>query len=72
MGDTNWQYDNDETEMKKYLQNGLHFKQLVNEPTHDQGHILDHIYINDQFKSWNTESVYYSDHDIIQLQIPKL
>ena len=31
MGDTNWQYDNDETEMKKYLQNGLHFKQLVNE-----------------------------------------
>ena len=29
MGDMNWQYDCEETEMKKYLEKGLHFKQLV-------------------------------------------
>ena len=76
LGDMNWQFDCETSEMKTYLENTLDFKQIINVPTHDQGHTIDHIYINkkliEEGATFGTEPVYYSDHDIIQLKIPKL
>ena len=76
LGDVNWQYDTETTAMGKYLQNVLKFSQLVNDPTHDSGHILDHIYVNEKLwlenPTFAQTAVNYSDHDIIQLKIPVL
>ena len=76
LGDMNWHYNSENTEMKKYLEETLQFKQIINVATHDQGHTLDHIYINKTLAkedtSFGTEPVYYSDHDIVQLKIPKI
>ena len=76
LGDMNWQYDCENTEMKRHLEHTLQFKQLINVPTHDQGHTIDQIYINKKLiedgATFDTEPVYYSDHDIIQLKISKL
>ena len=76
LGDMNWQYDCENPEMKKYLEQTLDFKQIINVPTHDQGYTIDHIYINEKLveekATFTTEAVYYSDHDIIQLKVPKL
>ena len=42
------------------------FQQLVNEPTHIEGNILDHAYVHDKRKineySMVLHSKYYSDH----------
>ena len=73
LGDMNWQYDCETSEMKTYLEKTLRFKQIINVPTHDQGHTIDHIYINkkliEEDATFSTNPVYYSDHDIIQLKI---
>ena len=51
------------------------FQQLLKEPTCDTGSLIDHIYINDAMKaqdvSTEINAAYYSDHDIISLNIPK-
>ena len=51
------------------------FQQLINEPTCETGSIIDHIYVNRAMKakdvSTNIDAVYYSDHDIVSLYIPK-
>ena len=74
LGDMNWQYDCETSDMKTYLEQILDFKQIINVPTHDQGHTLDHIYVNkkliEEKPTFGTEPVYYSDHDIIQLKVP--
>ena len=76
LGDMNWHYETGTTRMGNYLLNVLKFRQLVDEPTHDSGHILDHIYINEKLWQENPTitqiSVNYSDHDLIQLKIPLL
>ena len=73
LGDMNWQYNCETHEMKTYLEQTLGFKQIIDVPTHDQGHTIDHIYINkkliEEKAAYNTEPVYYSDHDIIQLKV---
>ena len=49
------------------------FKQLVQNPTHIQGGIIDHCYISNTFPmdslSVSQKSVYYTDHDIIKVTI---
>ena len=50
----------------------LGFQQLVHEPTHDYGHILDHVYIRLSCVSSETSqaevvNTYYSDHDLTVL-----
>ena len=51
------------------------FHQLIKEPTHHDGNIIDHIYVNDamlaQTFTTNIDAAYYSDHDIISLYIKK-
>ena len=51
------------------------FVELMKESTCDTGSWIDHIYINEPLRLLDTsvqrESVYFSDHDIITLYIPK-
>ena len=51
------------------------FSQLINEPTCSTGSVLDHIYVNDLMSKKGTfsklETVYFSDHDVISLYVPK-
>ena len=66
IGDFNFCYnDNSSNLMGKYLSQH-DFKQLVTEPTHIEGNILDHAYVHDT-REINTysmvlQSKYYSDH----------
>ena len=50
------------------------FKQMINEPTHIYGRIIDHAYILDPNKSTDLiierYSPYYSDHDGLCIIIP--
>ena len=51
------------------------FEQKIKEPTCQTGSLIDHIYVNDAMKTkeifTEINAVYYSDHDIISLYIPK-
>ena len=55
--------------------NSFGFEQLIKNATCDTGSTLDHIYVNEAMKlkgiTTETEAAYYSDHDIITLNIPK-
>ena len=59
--------------MKKMY--SLGFEQLIKNVTCDTGSTLDHIYVNDAMKlkgiTTEIDAAYYSDHDIISLNIPK-
>ena len=73
MGDVNWNYLED-NKMKGYMQKkGFH--QLIDRTTCDSGSLLDHLYVNESMTSLNVFSmqspVYYSDHDVLSLCIPK-
>ena len=74
LGDLNWNYlESFSNPMKEYLLS-KDFKQLVNEPTHDAGNLIDHAYVNQELLKLNvTLSKYcieYSDHDILQIKFP--
>ena len=44
----------------------LGFVQLIDKPTHIEGHILDHMYVRDvDIAGWQLHHPYYSDHDAI-------
>ena len=51
------------------------FTQLVNEPTHIRGRLIDHVYWLDKTRNYDVEverySAYYSDHDGICICISK-
>ena len=76
MGDMNWHWSEDcNHPMKDYLERkGL--QQLVRGATHDQGHCLDQIHVNKDLMNLKplveTQSAYYSDHDIICICFPDL
>ena len=74
MGDMNI-----DSEKKSVLHNYLTakgFTQEIKMPTCDTGSTLDHLYVNKEMKSLSFKikqnPVYYSDHDIIGLQIKNL
>ena len=61
---------------KNFLLRGLenwNFKQLIQDPTHVQGGVIDHCYISNDVPicsiSLYQKSVYYTDHDIIEVTI---
>ena len=73
MGDFNINYEKEDkfiTAMEK-----IGFTQMIQESTCDTGSIIDHIHINNAMKSLevNTEKdcAYYTDHDIITINIRK-
>ena len=73
MGDFNINYKKEDKFIKSLEKMG--FSQLIEESTCDTGSIIDHIYINDAMKlldiNIQKDSAYYSDHDIITINIPK-
>lgn len=79
IGDMNWHFAKENKlkkfTLKKFLTCKCKFIQLITSPTHEEGSILDHIYINEKLSAKDTfvetEPVYYSDHDIISLYIKK-
>ena len=74
IGDVNIDYiDDEDHEMIQFLK-GHGFTQLIQKPTHVQGGLIDHIYVNKVLSQRNPftsqRSVTYSDHDKIVLHIP--
>ena len=40
--------------------------EIIDKPTHKDGHILDHLYLRDiDIAEWKFHHPYYSDHDAI-------
>ena len=74
MGDMNIDYLDQKHPLKDYLA-GKNFVQLVKKPTHERGNLLDHVYVNPKLLITEPivtqRSVYFSDHDVIVLQIPQ-
>ena len=75
MGDMNFDYLKKRSKLYDYL-TSKGFTQEIKMPTCDTGSTLDHLYVNKEMKSFSVKikqsTVYYSDHDIIGLQIKKL
>ena len=60
--------------IKAYLEQD--YQMIVQEPTHISGSLIDHVYIHkDLFKRYEitalVQSIYYSDHDAIQMKFKK-
>ena len=72
LGDFNINWINCEASIKEseFLKCG--FIQLVKEPTHNQGGIIDHCYISKNVIPSSVllrqSSVYYTDHDILEVE----
>ena len=73
IGDFNIEYQNEDKLIKSLEKIG--FTQMMQESTCDTGSLIDHIYVNTALKlldiSTQRESAFYSDHDIITINIPK-
>ena len=71
LGDFNEDLMQNKTKMSNYFQQHG-YKQLIHQPTTDQGLLLDHIHFN-QTSTKRTEvcDTYYSDHDSTMLAIRK-
>ena len=58
--------------MKKFMQ-ANNFEQLIKNPTHIGGNIIDHAYVNSQMKELNVQilqkPVPYSDHYALYVKI---
>ena len=54
----------------------LGFYQVINFPTHILGGLIDHCYVSTNVESEsfiiNQKSVYFTDHDVIELKVEKL
>ena len=70
LGDFNWNYLEEDNSLKKFFkETGFH--QLVKNPTHELGGLLDHVYVRgEECKiSLLQKARYYSDHDAVFLKI---
>ena len=71
MGDVNWDWDSNKPMKSYFLKRG--FSQEIDSPTHQDGNILDHLYLSKHFENMTFEvkkqSVHFSDHDLITLYI---
>lgn len=73
MGDVNWHWsDNGKNSMKAYMKSKK-FDQIVKRATHEEGHIIDHVYISPHFQNDSVtleqQSVTFSDHDLMSISI---
>lgn len=72
LGDVNWNYNLKQHSMKNFMFEH-DFCQLIETATHEQGNILDQIWVNSKLQQQgcftSKESVHFSDHDIITLYI---
>ena len=71
IGDFNWNYK-ESFKIKNFLEEN-DFIQAITEPTHEMGHILDHVYLSRTFPRGKVEvacsPAYFSDHDIVSLHL---
>lgn len=67
VGDLNIDYSEDNLIVAQLL--SLGFTQHVSKPTHSEGAILDHCYTNFAVTSVSQQAVYFSDHDVIFLEL---
>ena len=74
IGDTNINYLSEDDNFTKFMKNKK-FVQMIQQPTHESGGLLDQIYINESLSKKNPKcfqkAVYFSDHDAIYLHVPK-
>ena len=72
IGDVNWHFSQLSHPMKKFMQDN-YFEQLIENPTHIGGNIIDHVYVNPQMKDLNVKilqkPVPYSDHYALYVKI---
>ena len=79
LGDFNINYSNKSFENTKFWLEKNGFKQLVNQPTHVENGLIDHVYLNHNHESQCIEAqirhhtVYFSDHDalLVKLKVDK-
>ena len=68
LGDMNFEWQTENNYFTDFMR-ASGYQQLVNEPTHDCGRVIDHIYISPSLNVNNLKmekrSVYFSDHDAI-------
>ena len=75
LGDFNFSYQND-LPISSLMQR-FNYEQLVEEPTHIRGGLIDQVYVSKDFSVFNhlksqVLSVYYSDHDATGLTTDSL
>ena len=76
LGDLNFCYNGKEGKLLRTSLEKLNFSQIIKEPTHIEGHLLDHAYVRNlnsqlKFKS-ELHSKYYTDHKGIAVMIKKV
>ena len=75
IGDLNFCYLEASNATKSYLKENK-FKQLITEPTHIGGHLLDHAYLKDKNEtleySVEVQSKYYTDHKGLAINLKKV
>lgn len=76
MGDMNFHFSEKYNSRKSYLEE-FGFHQVVERVTHDDGHILDQIYVTSNLQHLLKQNVflkplYFSDHDALCIRLPKL
>ena len=75
IGDMNYHYLEDKHALKA-LFTKVGYIQMIDQVTHDEGHILDHIYISSQDvlskQDIYLKPLYFSDHDAICLKMKKI
>ena len=73
MGDFNFCYLDKNSNCTKNLLDRQNFKQLVKEPTHIDGNLIDHAYLRDLAGKIRTKTIvhnkYYSDHKGLAVMI---
>ena len=73
MGDMNYHFSHVKNQQMKSFFENFGFHQLIEKATHDEGHIIDHIYVSD-LKILSKENVflkslYFSDHDALCVRL---
>ena len=76
IGDLNFCYQGNEGKHLRAILDKLNFTQIIEKPTHIEGHLLDHAYVRNlngqlMFKS-ELHSKYYTDHKGIAVIIKKV
>ena len=74
IGDTNIDYTTSSHKFIPYMES-RNFTQIIQQPTHVLGGLIDQVFVNapllQKEPKITQRSVYYSDHDIVTLHIPK-
>ena len=72
MGDMNFHFSEKQNTFKCFLKD-FGFHQLIEKVTHDEGHILDHIYVSDldilSQENLCLKPLYFSDHDALCIRL---